>query len=283
MRSNQETFGPLVSTNWLCENIDNEDLAIIDASWHMPNSGRIGSEEYQNCHIKRAQFFDIDLISDTSSNFPHMMPSEAIFNKHVGAMGISNSHRIVVYDSIGIFSSPRVWWMFRHMGHDKVAVLDGGLKKWIGEGKSISNVASNPISCEYKAAKQHYLVKSFDEVMENVATKEAQIIDARGPARFFGEVPEPRAGLKSGHIAGSVNLPFANLINPDGTLIDDEALKTELEKICIDMNSQVITTCGSGVTACILALAFAKLGKTQVPIYDGSWAEWGATEGALIE
>lgn len=212
-----------------------------------------------------------------------MMPNEAKFAQIIGQIGINNDSQIVIYDSTGIFSAPRVWWMFRHMGHENVAVLDGGLKKWLAEGRETFRTPTEITTKQFVAKIVPNLVRSFAEILANVETKKAQIIDARGAPRFLGEVPEPRAGLKSGHIKGSLNLPFANLVNPDGTMIDDEAIKAEFTKVGVDLNLPIITTCGSGVTACILALALAKLGKNEVPIYDGSWSEWGAIEGAPIE
>lgn len=283
MSNIKSNFGPLVTTAWLEENLYSNDLVVLDAAWHMPDSGRSGYAEHQNCNIQNAQFFGIDEIADTTSDLPHMMPSEAKFAQIIGQMGINNDSKIVIYDSIGIFSAPRVWWMFRHMGHENVAVLDGGLKKWLAEGRKTSSDTTKPLTQKYNAKAVKSLVKSFDEILANVETKEAQIIDARGAPRFMGEAPEPRAGLKSGHIKGSLNLPFANLINPDGTMIGDEAIKAEFAKIGVDLDLPIITTCGSGVTACILALALAKLGKIDVPIYDGSWSEWGAIDDAPIE
>lgn len=272
---------PLVSSYWLFNNLSN--VKVIDASWHMPATGRSGKDEFAKCHIEGAVHFDIDEIADKSTNLPHMMPSPEFFAKTCGELGIANDDYIVIYDSIGIFSAPRVWWMFRHMGHDKVAVLDGGLKKWLAENKP---VASNPITAKlnnFKAQPKPDLIRDSSHILENIETKAAQIIDARSNTRFTGEEKEPRAGLKSGHIVGSCNVHYAALINQDGTIKDDAAISQVFTNAGIDLDRPIITSCGSGVTACILAIALAKIGKWDVPIYDGSWTEWGQLENAPIE
>lgn len=272
---------PLVSTDWLFNNLSK--VKVLDASWHMPATGRSGKDEYPDRHINGAVYFDIDEIADKATNLPHMMPSREIFAQKISELGISNDDFIVVYDSSGIFSAPRVWWMFRHMGHDKVAVLDGGLKKWLAENKPIANNPKPLALGNFQANPKPDLIRNSSDILENVDTKSAQIIDARSNSRFTGEEKEPRAGLKSGHIVGSCNVHYAALLNQDGTIKDDVTISKVFTNAGIDLDKPIITSCGSGVTACILAIALAKIGKWDVPIYDGSWTEWGQLENAPIE
>ena len=274
---------PLVSTEWLANNLDLDQICILDATWHMPNANRDAKSEYNNCHIKGAQFFDIDAISDAQTLLPHMVPSSEDFAQSIGALGINNNTKIIVYDTYGIFTAPRVWWNFRYMGHDNVYVLDGGLKKWLAEGRKTSNETALIEQSNFVARSKPELIKDFDQVKSFIDTGACQIIDARGAARFSGNEAEPRAGLKSGHIKGSKNLPFAKLINENGTMKTPDEIGLLFTNSGVDLSVPIVTTCGSGITACILALALECINVKNVPVYDGSWSEWGAREGALIE
>lgn len=274
---------PLVTSDWLCENIGAENLVVLDASWHMPATGRSGREEFINSHIKSARFFDIDAIKDNNTTLPHMAPSPVQFEKQIGELGIDNNSIIIVYDTHGVFTAPRAWWHFRYMGHKNVYVLDGGLKKWQFEGREIESRVCVPAPKKFTAAQNLDLVKDFDQIIGALDISYVQILDARSNPRFRGLEPEPRAGLKSGHIKGSKNVHYALLINEDGTMKSADALREVFMQRQIDLSGPIIASCGSGVTACIIALALEIIGKKDIPIYDGSWSEWGARDGAIIE
>ncbi len=274
---------PLVSADWLSEKLDDQNLIILDASWHMPATGRKADEEFKQQHIPGARFFDIDAVCDASEPFPHTVPTVDIFEKAVSALGVTNEDTVVVYDDSDVKSSGRVWWLFRLMGHTKVYVLNGGLKKWMADGKPISTDTSSYTPSSYKASFQSLLFKSKEEMLAISNTKSAQIVDARGASRFYGREAEPRPGLRAGHIPGSLNLPFTELYREDGTIKSKQQLTDILADRAIDLNSPIVTSCGSGVTACNLALAFAELGKWDTAIYDGSWTEWGSLHDFPIE
>ena len=267
----------LVSTDWLAERLGREDVVILDASWHLPGSGRDAEAEYLEARIQGARRFDIDAVSDDSSDLPHMAPSPEAFRAAVAALGIGPRTQVVTYDSAGLFSAPRAWWTFRLMGHEHVAVLDGGLPKWLAEGRPVESGESGtvPLAESPPAAIDPARVVDADEVARALSTGEAQVLDARARARFRGEAPEPRPGLRAGHMPGAVNLPFGEVLNPDGTMKDEDGLRAALAAEGVDPARPVITTCGSGVTAAILALALERLGRTAA-LYDGSWAEWGS-------
>jgi len=266
---------PLVSTNWLSEN--HGAVKIIDASWRMPGTGN-ARDDYDKRHIPGAVFFDIDAVADSSTDLPHMLPSPDTFAAAVGAMGVSESDAIIVYDDAGVFSAPRVWWTFRAMGHDRVAVLNGGLKKWLAEGRPVTNELPSVAPATYTPSFNGDLVRSADDVRDALAGAAPQIIDARSNDRFIGAAPEPRAGLRSGAMPGARNAPFDQLINAGGTLKAPDALRDIFEGAGVDLAAPAITTCGSGVTAAVLALALETLGHRQWSLYDGSWAEWGKEE-----
>jgi thiosulfate/3-mercaptopyruvate sulfurtransferase len=272
------TQDPLVSTDWLFEHLSAPDVRIVDASWFMPGSDRDPRAEYEAVHIPGAVFFDIDEISDTDSSLPHMAPSPEKFSSRMRKMGIGDGNRVVVYDSQGVFSAPRVWWTLRLMGHEDVVVLDGGLRKWLAEGRPVEDLAPPPRDRHFTARLNADLVRDSAQVLRALEVGREQVLDARPPGRFTGEVAEPRAGLRSGHMPGAHNLPASTLSAPDGTFLGADQLEAAFVKAGIDLSRPVVTTCGSGITASILALGLARLGHWRTAIYDGSWTEWGGRE-----
>lgn len=265
----------LVSTAWLEAHLQDPDLRILDASWYMPDSGRDPKGEYMAAHIPGARFFDIEEISDQRSSLPHMAPPPEKFISRMRAMGVGDGHQVVIYDGSGLFSAPRVWWTFRLMGKTDVAVLDGGLPKWRAEGRPIEDMPPVLRDRHVTVQRQASLVKDVTQVAHSSKLGDAEIVDARSAARFKGEAPEPRPGLRSGHIPGSKNLPWNGLLNANGTMKDPDALKAAFLAAGIDLTKPVITTCGSGISAAILSLALERIGHRNHSLYDGSWAEWG--------
>jgi len=265
----------LVSTDWLAAHLKDPDLRIFDASWHMPDSGRDARAEYEAAHIPGARFFDIDEISDHRSELPHMAPPVEKFISRMRAMGVGDGHQVVVYDTVGIFSAARVWWLFRLMGKTDIAVLDGGLPKWQAEGRPVEDLPPVVRDRHITVQRQAQLVKDVTQVAAASKLGDYEIIDARSAERFRGDVPEPRPGLRAGHIPNSRNVPFDDLLNADGTMKEPAALKAVFEGAGVDLSKPAITSCGSGVTAAILSLAMERFGKTDHALYDGSWAEWG--------
>jgi thiosulfate/3-mercaptopyruvate sulfurtransferase len=273
----------LVSTAWLAAHRSDPDLRVIDASWYLPDMGRDAKAEYKAAHIPGARFFDIDEITDSRSNLPHMAPPPEKFVSRMRAMGIGDGHQVVVYDGAGLFSAARVWWTFRLMGKSDVAVLDGGFPKWQAEGREVEDMPPVLRDRHITVSRQHGLVKDVTQVAHAAKLGEAEIIDARSAARFKGEAPEPRPGLRSGHIPGSKNVPYASLLNPDGTMKPVADLRAVFEAAGVNLSKPAITSCGSGVTAAILSLALERMGNKNHALYDGSWAEWGMYEDLAVE
>ena len=266
----------LVSTGWLDAHLNDPDLRVIDASWYLPGEGRDARAEYAAAHIPGARFFDIDEIADRRSSLPHMAPPPEMFVSRLRAMGIGDGHQVVVYDGSGIRSAARVWWTFRLMGKADVAVLDGGFPRWRAEGRPVEDQAPLLRDRHLTAARQAGLVKDVTQVAAASKLGDHQIVDARPACRFRGTESEPWPGLRSGHIPGARNLPFLEVLNPDGTMKDAAALRAAFDAAGVDLARPIITTCGSGVTASVLALALERLGHRDWAVYDGSWAEWGS-------
>ena len=265
----------LVSTDWLAAHLNDPDLRILDASWYMPAHNRNARAEYMAAHIPGARFFDIDDNSDHRSALPHMAPPVEKFMSRTRAMGVGDGHQVVVYDGMGLFSAARVWWLFRLMGKTDIAVLDGGFPKWQVEGREVEDLPPLPRERHMTVQRQSHLVKDVSQVAAAVKLGDWQILDARSPGRFRGDEPEPRAGLRAGHMPGALNVPFNTLLNADGTMKRGDALRAAFESAGVDLERRVITTCGSGVTAAVLSLGLEMLGHRDHALYDGSWTEWG--------
>ncbi|MEQ9243523.1 3-mercaptopyruvate sulfurtransferase [Roseovarius indicus] len=266
----------LVSTDWLAAHMKDPDLRILDGTYFLPGIDRDPRAEYAETHIPGARFFDIDEISDQRSELPHMAPPVEKFMSRMRAMGVGDGHQVVVYDTHGLFSAARVWWLFKLMGQNDVAVLDGGLPKWVSEGRETEDMEPIIRDRHMTVRRQAHLVKDVTQVSAASKLGDYEILDARSPARFRGEEPEPREGLRSGHIPGSKNVHYRELMNDDGTMKDPDGLRAVLDAAGVDTTRPVITTCGSGVTAAIINLALERIGKTDHALYDGSWTEWGA-------
>lgn len=273
----------LVSTQWLADHMKDPDLRIIDASYYLPEMGRDAKAEYDAAHIPGARFFDIDDISDSVSDLPHMAPPPEKFMSRMRAMGVGDGHQVVVYDGNGLFSAARVWWLFRLMGKTDIAVLDGGIRKWIAEGRETEDMPPIVRDRHMTTQRQAHLVKDVTQVAAAAKLGDWQIVDARSAGRFRGEEAEPREGLRSGRIPGSKNVHYATLLNTDGTMKRGDELRAAFEAGGVDLNKRIITTCGSGVTAAILSLGLELLGHKDWALYDGSWSEWGQFDQLKVE
>lgn len=265
----------LVSTAWLAAHLKDPDLRVLDASWYLPGSGRDARAEYEEAHIPGARFFDIDEISDARSDLPHMAPPAEKFMSRMRSLGVGDGHQVVVYDGAGLLSAARVWWLFRLMGHRDVAVLDGGLPKWRAEDRPLEDMAPIVKDRHLTVRFQNQLVRDVTQVSQASKLGTTQIVDARAAERFRGDAPEPREGLRAGHIPGARNVPYTSLLNDDKTMKSPAETRAVFEAAGLDVTKPMITTCGSGITAAILALALERQGHDSWSLYDGSWAEWG--------
>lgn len=274
---------PFVTVDWLRSNIDAPDVVVLDASYYLSTMNRDPEAEFLAGHIPGAMRFDIETIKDRSSDLPHMLPDEAFFSESVGRLGIGDDTRVVVYDGAGLFSAARAWWMFTIFGKRDVAILEGGFPAWRESGAPIeSGPERRPEPKLFRASFDRSAVADLERVKSALSDPGVQVVDARPAARFTGEAPEPRPGLPSGHMPGSRNLPFAEIVE-NGKLRDPDAIRAAVEARGIDLERPVITSCGSGVSAAILSLAFLRLGRPAVALYDGSWAEWASRPDAEIE
>ena len=265
----------LVSTEWLHAHLKDPDLRILDGSYYLPQMGRDPRAEYDAAHVPNARFFDIDDVADHGSDLPHMVPPVEKFMSRMRAMGVGDGHQVVVYDGMGLFSAARVWWLFKLMGQNNIAVLDGGFPKWQAEGRPVEDLPPVIRDRHMTVRRQNHMVKDVTQVSAASKLGDYEIIDARSPGRFRGEEPEPRAGLRPGHIPGSKNVCFKDLLNADQTMKNPVEIRQIFEAAGVDFNKPAITTCGSGVTAAVLSLGLERIGKTDHSLYDGSWSEWG--------
>jgi thiosulfate/3-mercaptopyruvate sulfurtransferase len=275
---------PLVNTDWLAAELGKPDLAVFDATKYLPNEDMDGYAEFLRARIPGARYFDIDMIADPDSDLPHMVPTPGRFARLIGELGVSNDSRLVFYDQKGLASAARGWWLAGLFGHDNAAVLDGGLPKWRRENREIETGDSLPPRSEafrpdYRAAR----LRGIGDLLHNVRTQQELVLDARARGRFTGEVPEPRAGMRSGHIPGSASLPYTDLLNPDGTFRPADAVRERMMQAGVDGARPVVTSCGSGVTACILTLGLRIAGLPEGAVYDGSWTEWGGRSDTPVE
>lgn len=274
----------LVETDWLAEHLNAPDVVILEATMHLPGVPRDAAAEFRETHIPGAMFFDIEDLSDHDSDLPHMLPSPAKFSSRVRKMGIGDGMRVVVYDRTNMSGAARAWWMFRVMGASDVAVLNGGFGKWQAEGRPVQGGEARPRSERHFTARMNSgLVRDLDDMKGLVANGRMQILDARAPGRFAGKDREPRDVPRLGHMPGAKNVPFNELLNADGTMRAPEELRAILAAKGVDLDKGAVASCGSGVTACVIALACATIGNPTVAVYDGSWVEWSGAEGAPVE
>jgi thiosulfate/3-mercaptopyruvate sulfurtransferase len=276
----------LVSPAWLQARIsapDSTPIRLLDATYYLPNEAKDAAALFEAAHIPGARFFDIDKIVDATSPLPHMLPTPEIFAAAVAALGISNNDHVVVYDQRGLFSAARLWWMFRVFGHDNVSVLDGGLPGWVEAGGAVASGTPAPAAAgHFHAGFRAGLVRSLDQMKANLASHAELVLDARAAGRFNGSVPEPRPGMKSGHIPGAKSLPFTELLQ-DGKMLPPAILRAKFAGLGVTPDKKIVTSCGSGVTAAVLTLGLAVAGLPQGALYDGSWSEWGGRDDTPIE
>lgn len=274
----------LVTTDWLAENLNAPDLRVVDASYYLPREGLDPRREFEAQHIPGAVFFDIDDIADPDSDLPHMLPPPHIFSSKVRRLGLGDGLRLVIYDQRGIWSAPRAWWTFRYFGHQEVAVLDGGLPKWLDEGRSVAEGPESNEERHFTPRANSFLLRDREQLLDNLGRGSEQVIDARARGRFEGSDPEPREGMRSGHIPGSLNLPFGEIIDQSSqTFLDKDEIRRRFEAEGLDLKQPVVASCGSGVTAGVLALALHRLGHRDTAVYDGSWSDWGRPGDTPVE
>jgi thiosulfate/3-mercaptopyruvate sulfurtransferase len=274
----------LVSTAWLAERLASPDIRVVDATYYLPVQGKNARAEYEHRHIPGAVFFDIDEIADTSVPLPHMLPSPEKFSARVRKLGLGDGNKIVLYDAHGMMSAARVWWTFRAFGHRDVAVLDGGLPKWIAEGRPVEDGPPHPRERHFTARFNNLMVRDKAQVRANIASKREQLVDARSATRFAGTEPEPWPGRRSGHVPGSFNVPYADLLDPASkTFLPADRIRARFEQAGVDLSKPIVCSCGSGITACVLAFALHLIGDEKVAVYDGSWSEWGLPGDTPVE
>ena len=277
------TTDPLVTTEWLAAHLGDPNIRIVDATFKLPGVLPLPKDDYLAAHLPGAVFFDVDAVSDHSNALPHMFPSAEQFGRDVGALGIGNDHTVVIYDAGGWVAGPRAWWMFLAYGHDKVRLLDGGLKKWRAEGRKVESGEVTPTPASFKARFDARRVRSMQQLVANLTSHAEQVIDARAAERFEGRVPEPRPGLRSGHIPGARSVPYNQLFDaPTGTMKPLADLRAAFTGAGVKLDGPIVTSCGSGVSAAVLTLALYRLGVENPAIYDGSWSEWGKLEGPPV-
>jgi thiosulfate/3-mercaptopyruvate sulfurtransferase len=277
--------GPLVSTDWLAAHLSEPNIRVADASWYLPQAGRNARAEFESAHIPGAVFFDIDALSDQKTTLPHMLPDPVAFSSGVRKLGIGDNHFVVFYDGAGIYSAARALWMMRAMGHAKAAVLDGGFPKWKREGRPVESASDRPLVIgrrHFTAKPDAKILRDFRSMWRNLESKSEQVVDARSPARFRGEEAEPRPGVRPGHIPGSINVYYAEMLTPEGTMRPASELKRLFAERGVDIERSIVTSCGSGVTAALVSLALEVAGAKETAVYDGSWSEWGARPDAPI-
>jgi len=267
---------PLVSTEWLAKELGATDLRVIDASWHLPDAGRHPRSEFEAGHIPGAVFFDIDEIADTSSPYPAMLPSPEKFASRMQALGLGDGCRVVIYDNSDTRTASRAWWMLQVFGQHDTAVLDGGFQKWTKEGRPVESGKPQVRHRHFTVWQDKRLVRDLDQMKANLVSKAEQVIDSRSPGRFTGAEPDPRPGLRQGHIPGARNVHYASLFNEDGTYKRGDALRQAFEAAGVDLGRGIVASCGAGISACSIAFGLHLLGKKDVAVYDGSWSEWGS-------